>query len=223
MKGSLHIIIYSLAMGLICSSLLTAAFVFTEPYVKANEEAAKQRNVFKVLGIDFDPEASHQVLQDIFDENVHEDTLGELTRYSYLDKADAKGNRETLAVAIGFNGPGMWKPIYGFLALDSSMTTIQGITFYKQEETPGLGGEIVKDFFTERFIGKRIFIEGEDGEKDIIGIRLLRGGATADNEVDAITGATGTCKKVEEMLNKTIAEIVANRQAAGQPEEGDNE
>ena len=118
----------------------------------------------------------------------------------------------------------MWNPIKGFLALDSSLTTIQGITFYKQEETPGLGGEIVKDFFTERFIGKRIFIEGEDGEGDIIGIDLLRGGgATADNEVDAITGATGTCKKVEEMLNKTIAEIVANRQAAGQPEEGDNE
>ena len=98
----------------------------------------------------------------------------------------------------------MWGPIRGFLALEADMRTIRGVTFHEQEETPGLGGEIASVWFQEQFKGK--VIELPDGER---GIHIRRGGgASGPNEVDAITGATMTSKKVEVMLNAVIERIL---------------
>jgi Na+-transporting NADH:ubiquinone oxidoreductase subunit C len=93
--------------------------------------------------------------------------------------------------------------VEGLLALEPDMKTIRGVTFYKQEETPGLGGEIGSAWFQQQFKGKSIMA----GPKP--GIRIIRGGAkSAPDAVDAITGATMTSEKVQAMLNRTIAQIV---------------
>ena len=47
------------------------------------------------------------------------------------------------------------------------------------------------------------------------GIRIVRDGASEANEVDAITGATMTCEKVEAMLNATIRRIMKERSSHG--------
>ena len=39
-------------------------------------------------------------------------------------------------------GMGLWGTMYGFVAIDKDLNTIQGLTFYKHKETPGLGAEI---------------------------------------------------------------------------------
>ncbi len=85
------------------------------------------------------------------------------------------------------------------------MKTIRAISFYKHEETPGLGGEIGASWFQDQVKGK--LIEDSDGNP---GMRV-QSGASESNEVDAITGATMTCDKVEDMLNITIANIIKNR------------
>jgi Na+-transporting NADH:ubiquinone oxidoreductase subunit C len=106
-------------------------------------------------------------------------------------------------VAVPFAGQGLWGPIKGFLALKPDLKTIHGVTFHEQEETPGLGGEIGADWFRDQFKGKSI--EDAQGKR---GIRIRRGGgATGPNEVDAITGATMTSERVEEMLNAAVARI----------------
>ena len=106
-----------------------------------------------------------------------------------------------------FAGPGLWGPIKGFLALDPKITKIQGITFYEQEETPGLGGEIVKPSFRDKFVG--LVIRDEAGNPGII---IKNGGEAAVNKVDGISGATMTCDKVQEMLNEAIKSIVEEKQ-----------
>jgi Na+-transporting NADH:ubiquinone oxidoreductase subunit C len=84
------------------------------------------------------------------------------------------------------------------------MRTIRGITFYEQEETPGLGGEIDSESFRKQFEGKKIV-----DETGRAGIVISGGGQKhAVNEVDAITGATMTCEKVEAILNTVIERIV---------------
>ena len=88
------------------------------------------------------------------------------------------------------------------MCLKNDLRTIYGLSFYKQEETPGLGGEISADGFRDQFQGKVVATDTE------IGIRIVRDGADADNEVDAISGATMTCDKVEAMLNELIAVMV---------------
>ena len=84
------------------------------------------------------------------------------------------------------------------------MTEIVGVTFYEQEETPGLGGEIIKPRFREPFIGKKI--------KDAAGkpgIEIVAPGSKLnDNQVHGISGATITSDKVQNMINAVIKKVV---------------
>ena len=201
MKGSLYTIMYAALLGIFCASLLTAASSFTKPYYEANKEAEKILNILAALKVPFEAGASAIELSEVYEANVKEETKGDMIFYAYspADRAD-----ETLAVVVEFAGPGLWGPVKGFLALEPDMKTIRGLTFYQQEETPGLGGEIVTEGFRSQFSGKQIV--GEDGTPGIV----IKGtGSTAVNQVDAITGATMTCDKVQEMLNITIEKIIA--------------
>lgn len=199
MKGSLYTLGYAGVLGTICALLLTAAADFTQPYKKANADAERNRNILNVLQVPYSPEVSARELIEIFETNVGPKYLGELQCYRY-----PKGSGKAETVAVAFEGAGLWGPIKGFLALGPDMRTIRGLTFYQQEETPGLGGEIASAWFVKQFQGKKIV--DASGKVGIV----IKGGSEkrAVNEVDAITGATMTCEKVEAMLNSVIEKIV---------------
>ena len=207
MKDSLHTLLYAVVLGLICATALTAVDRFTADRKEANAKAEKIRNILGVLGVPFNSDASSEELVKIYNDNVSEKPLGELTTYAYRSSG-SKSDVEV--VAVPFAGPGLWGPIKGFLALDMDKETIVGITFYEQEETPGLGGEIVSPSFRRQFEGKTIRdIKGNPG------ILIRRGGAKYPNGVNAMTGATMTCDKVEAMLNIVINRIVQERDKHG--------
>jgi Na+-transporting NADH:ubiquinone oxidoreductase subunit C len=207
-KDNVKTIVYAAVLGLVCASLLTGAGRLAAPYRKANELAEEVRNILAVLGVPFAQDASSQELVEIYQRNVRLQQRGELTLYIYADPV-AEG--EVQAMAVPFVGQGLWGPVRGFLALEPDMKTIRGVSFYHQEETPGLGGEIGSAWFQEQFKGK--LIEDPEGR---LGIRVARGeGPRAPNEVDAISGATMTSQKVEEMLNAAIALIRKERGGYG--------
>ncbi len=195
---------YAGVLGTVCSLLLTAAASFTKPYRQANAEAEKNRNILNVLQIQYPAKSPSQELVKIFEDSVTLEQKGALTMYRYVPPRDS-GNKETVAVA--FEGPGLWGPVKGFLALDKDMRTIRGITFYEQEETPGLGGEIAESWFQEQFVGKSIVDQA--GHPGII---ISSSEPEAPNKVDAISGATMTCDKVQAMLNEAIKRIVEENQ-----------
>jgi len=189
MKDFLHTLVYSIALGVICATALTAASRLTADLQKANKEAEKARNVMKVLGItDFDKYSE-----------VTKSQVNGIPAYKYNHPTDGP------LTAVEFSGPGLWGPIHGLLCLKADMDTIYAISFYEQEETPGLGGEIGTEDFRSRFRGKRT--TSATGGRGIV---LRRTGAVGPNEVDAITGATMTCNKVESMLNLLIKELNKN-------------
>lgn len=204
MKNNVYTLLYAGVLGTVCSLLLTAVASFTAPYQQANAKAEKNRNILGVLEVQYSPGSSSQELVKIFEDNVRQEQMGGLEMYRYVPPQDS-GNKET--VAVGFEGPGLWGPVKGFLALDKDMRTIRGITFYEQEETPGLGGEIASDWFREQFVGKSIFDEAGSP-----GIIISSSEGEAPNKVDAISGATMTCDKVQAMLNETIKGIVQEKQ-----------
>lgn len=45
-------------------------------------------------------------------------------------------------IILPMHGNGLWSVMYGFVAIRPDGNTINGITYYEQGETPGLGGEI---------------------------------------------------------------------------------
>jgi Na+-transporting NADH:ubiquinone oxidoreductase subunit C len=195
-KGSLYTLVYAAVLGLVCAFALTAMDQFTGPRKAANARAEEVRNILGVLDISVDPGASTDDLLGVFDENVAEEESGGRVFYTY--EHPEKG----LLRAVAFAGPGLWGPVEGFLCFEEDMRTISAVSFYKHEETPGLGGEISSTAFTGQFAG--LSVVGADGS---LGIRVV-GGADGPNEVDAISGATMTSDKVEDMLNRVIAEVV---------------
>jgi len=202
-KGSAYTLFYAAALGCVCALLLTAAASFTAPYKEDNAKAEEARNVLLALKVPLPEKTTSADVLKIREENVQEKKHGEIATYVY---APASEGGKTLAVAMRFSGPGLWGPVKGFLALEPDMRTIRGITFYEQEETPGLGGEIVQPWFRDQFVGKKIV--GEDGKPGII---IKVGGQDAPNKVDGISGATLTCDKVQAMLTEAAKSIVEEK------------
>ena len=200
MKNNLYTLIYAGILGSVCASLLTGAAIFTKPLREANADAEKKENILNVLEVPFDEAVSAKELLAVFDSKVIDETSEKLEMYRFVPE---QGSAGVETVAIAFEGPGLWGAIKGFLALQPDMRTIRGITFYEQEETPGLGGEIVSEGFRQHFTGKSIV--NERGEAGII---IGKEGKNAPNGVDAITGATMTCDKVQAMLNDVIKRMV---------------
>jgi Na+-transporting NADH:ubiquinone oxidoreductase subunit C len=191
---------YAGILGAVCAFLLTATAQFTYPYKQANASAEMISNILTILKVSVEADADSRRLIEIFKTNVFEEEKGDLMIYSYRPA----GQAYVEAVAFPFSGPGLWGQIKGFLVLESDLKTIRGINFYEQEETPGLGGEISSDWFQIQFAGKSIV---DQSGKARITISKSEGKAE-QNQVDTITGATMTCEKVENMLNKVIDTIV---------------
>ncbi len=208
MKDNIHTLVYAMLLGLTCATALTGVDRFTADRKKANAEAEKMRNVLGVLGVPHDSDAPSAELVKIYKENVKPEKLGEMMTYAYTPKEGE--NAGVQIVAYPFAGPGLWGPVKGFLAMNMDKETITGITFYQQEETPGLGGEIASKAFRQQFVGKTIRdIKGNPG------ILIKSNGGKALNGVDAITGATMTCDKVQTMLNDVIKRIAQKRDKDG--------
>jgi len=196
MKNSIYTLFFATVCGLVSAAILAGVGLSTQARREANMRAEKHRHVMQVLGLSTEGLGS-AALEKEFKQDVHPDQVGDLQIYSV-------GTGKKKVTAIAFAGPGLWGPIEGYLALDPDMRTIHGITFYKQEETPGLGGEIGAQWFQQQFVGKSII--GPNGKP---GIKLVGGHkASGDNEVDAISGATLTSGKVQDMLNQIIEKIV---------------
>jgi Na+-transporting NADH:ubiquinone oxidoreductase subunit C len=121
-------------------------------------------------------------------------------RFPVYQMEDASGN--VTGVAIPVIGKGLWSTLRGYFALEDDLSTVAGITFYDEKETPGLGAEIKKPWFQANFIGKKIY----DENGTLTPIKVVKGKAAdkmpdkLDHAVDGIQGATITCDGVNKML-----------------------
>ncbi len=95
-------------------------------------------------------------------------------------------------VIVPIYGSGLWSTMYGFLALESDMNTVSGITFYEHAETPGLGGEIDNPIWKDSWVGKKKIYRGEG-----VALSIVKGGAKGDHQIDSLSGASLTSRGVE--------------------------
>jgi Na+-transporting NADH:ubiquinone oxidoreductase subunit C len=102
-------------------------------------------------------------------------------------------------VVLPVYGYGLWNEIWGFIALQSDFSTVQGVKFEHKGETPGLGARIAESDVQDRFKGKSIF----DNEV-IASIQMMKGEnndySSQPHKVDGMSGATLTAKGVNNML-----------------------
>jgi Na+-transporting NADH:ubiquinone oxidoreductase subunit C len=98
-------------------------------------------------------------------------------------------------------GNGMWSMLRGYIALDSDLNTIAGMTFYEQNETPGLGDQITHGHWLEQWQGRQIYDDQGNLRFRVSEGVVQPGSATAQFEVDALTGATVTANAVTGLVH----------------------
>lgn len=125
--------------------------------------------------------------------------------YKYLDD-----NGSVNAYIFPVYGNGLWNNIYGYIALESDLNTIKGVSFGHIQETPGLGARIGDSEIQERYVGKKIFDDGGT----LVSVSMLKGekgdpSLFGPHEVDGMSGATLTAKGVNSMLQAYLTDYEA--------------
>ncbi len=114
-------------------------------------------------------------------------------------------NGELQEVVIPIQGMGLWAMMYGYVALESDLNTVKGITFYRHAETPGLGAEVDNPKWKDLWPNRMIY--GPDGSVEI---QVIKGPAAppeqAPYEVDGLSGATFTSNGVTNALQFWLGE-----------------
>lgn len=106
---------------------------------------------------------------------------------------------------VPMQGAGLWGPIGAYLALEADLTTIYGVAFSHEKETPGLGAEIDRPLFEDRYKGKKIY--GDGGKLEPVAVLRGSGNDTAamPHAVDGLTGATITLNGVSQMFRDELS------------------
>ncbi|MBQ9827680.1 MAG: RnfABCDGE type electron transport complex subunit G [Lachnospiraceae bacterium] len=163
--------------------LVVIALVITSVLAYVNSITADRIND---LAIEKENEARAEVLPeaDGFTEktvtvNGEEKTYYESTNGTgYVFLTSGKGYGGAVNVMTGISADG----------------AVSGVKITEQNETPGMGQKALKDEFTDQY--KKAVPEN--------GFTVVKNGASADNEIDAITAATITSKAVTNAVNEAI-------------------
>jgi Na+-transporting NADH:ubiquinone oxidoreductase subunit C len=121
-----------------------------------------------------------------------------MPKFMVLYRVLEKGR--TIKYILPVYGKGLWSTMYGFIALDTDLTTIQGFTFYEHGETPGLGGEVDNPRWKQIWVGKQAYdAEGR------VQIRVIKGrvdpsAPEARFQIDGLSGSTLTTRGVDNLV-----------------------
>jgi Na+-transporting NADH:ubiquinone oxidoreductase subunit C len=117
----------------------------------------------------------------------------------------AEGNPESVeSYILPVYGAGLWDEIWGYVALQTDLTTIEGVTFSHKGETPGLGARITSRDVQERYQGKEIY--DESGNLQSVYMQKGEGKDYSgdSHKVDGLSGATITANGVNNMLKNYL-------------------
>lgn len=171
--------------------------------IQLNEETRTSRQLLEILDIPVPPGSSPQAIREIELKRVKSGNFGKGHIYAAFDET---GSIERYAFPI--SGKGLWGPIQGLLAIDGTLSRIDGVIFTSHTETPGLGARIDEKWFRDQFSGADL---SSQPVKDKF-LRVESGSADQKNRFDAISGATITSKSVENMLNNQIKKILSEKE-----------
>lgn len=127
--------------------------------------------------------------------NADEDIAGIRRRSNQLPVYLVRNDQHEIEMFIlPIHGSGVWSMMYAFLAVKPDGNTIRAFAYYRQGETPGIGGEIQNPNWSRHFAGRQLF-----DAQGMPALRLVQGGASPDDihGVDGLTGATLTIQGVQ--------------------------
>lgn len=197
----IYSVVYMFLLTFFFTAMVSGIYEINRERIAINEEIKLQKVILEVLGIVVPAETPAARIQRIFRERVEVEKGEERIIY----RGFSEDGKTLIGYAFPLSGPGFWGPIYGIMAIGPQLERVMGIAFYRHNETPGLGGRIAEDWFEEQFKGKRLLPVG--GDERYFSFRPP-GTAKAENEVDSITGATGTSRAVERLIDRNVKDYL---------------
>lgn len=213
----LKVILFMVVLAGVFGAGITAISLYSKPIIEANNAYLKQKAQAELFGLcDVKTTPKKEIVDIVKSRVVIEDdyctdpvsgkTFRLYTAYKTADK------NEVQAYAFEYRGIGFWAPIEGLLAVNTEMTKTIGMIVTQQAETPGLGGRIEEDFFTQPFrdgitITKPANENGQYIYMATGGNRASQGAPQYGREFDAITGATQTSMAMERTLQNDVAQF----------------
>jgi len=211
MESNKYTVTFATVICVLLSILLSVTYVSLKDRQDLNRKIDQQKNILIAAGIEVE---SNDKVVSTFNKSV--DSLY-LDRKGNIVKNDLDNQVNHLPIykivvdgkvssyVYPAQGVGLWSTLYGYVAVKPNGSTIVGLTFYKEAETPGLGAEITKSWFRDNFVNKEIC----KGDK-VVGITVVKGKARdhvnykSDKEhmVDGISGATITGNGVTSMMKR---------------------
>jgi Na+-translocating ferredoxin:NAD+ oxidoreductase subunit G len=176
MKENIRLGAILLIITAIAGLLLGAAHSVTLEPIAKQEQMTKATAMREILPKAQDFKVKEVALEGVIKE-VNEGTAsGKLSGYAI--KVAPKGYGGAVELMVGISTEGK----------------VEGIKVLSHSETPGLGANASQPKFSGQFAGKPI-------AKDLV---VVKKAPSADNEIEAITGATITSKAVTNGVNEAI-------------------
>jgi len=197
MKRRLYSIAFMFVLTFFFAAVVSAVKVHNEERIQTNQQVKLQRIILKVLGVPVEEKAPNREVIQAFERRVKPiEAKGHTLYVGY-----SEDGRSITGYAFPVGGAGFWGPVYGMVSVDPQASRLLGIAFYRHSETPGLGARITEPWFTKQFAGLPLF--PVEGDKKIFYLKPA-GPGKGPNELDAITGATGTSRAVEAFVNRDL-------------------
>ncbi len=230
--SNLYTIVFAAGMVIVVGTILAYLAFSLAPAIGENMRLEKQQNILYAMGVHENDDAgsvnfvstdkvAEEFSKYIVDQLVIEGGKITSDKEAYLIDlkkemaAGKNGEVQRLPLFIGEKegkkfyiipmlGTGLWDAVWGFVALDNTLT-VQGVFFDHKAETPGLGANINQRYFMDDFTGETI-LKGTN----IVGIGVVKGNNDPkndikdDNEVDAMAGATITGDGISAMIKKSL-------------------
>lgn len=217
MSDQLKSILFTAAVALACSLLLTGAASGLKERRLRNVAVDRQKNILKAVGlITLDQKITADQIEQRYAENIRCYTLDGAGRI-VDNKAGSDGlpvcfyvkDGKPDAYILPVDSRGLWGKIHGYMAIENDGETVAGFSVYSHNETPGLGGEIEKPWFQKNFVGKKIV----DQNGNFVSVGIAKGKVAEvmakdrqANYVDGISGASLTGKFLTGGLKDNLIE-----------------
>lgn len=218
-NSNLYTFIFAIVMVIVVAAALAFTATSLKPLQADNVRKEKMQNILSTIGVDVSRDEAAKSFDQFVKERLALNADGTVNESVDAFKVDlmketkkpseqqaypiyiAEKEGKTFYVVPLF-GAGLWKEIWGYVALDSDKNTIIGASFDHAGETPGLGAEINQSWYEDQYIGKTIF----DESNNFVSVKAVKGGAKPGDMhgVDAISGGTITSDGVSAMLEERL-------------------
>jgi Na+-transporting NADH:ubiquinone oxidoreductase subunit C len=224
-QSNLYIVLYAAILTVVCGGVLAWASEGLKEKQQANIDLETKKNILsavielkegedvaalynkkvKAMVVDFQGNVKTEIKpKDVVIAAEYKKPADQrlLPVYEFKSETDST---KTEFVVVPVYGYGLWNNIWGFVALQSDLNTVQGVKFQHAGETPGLGARIESDADVQnRYKGKTFY----DGDK-LVSVTMMKGEGNDwsddKHKVDGMSGATLTAKGVNNMLKDYIA------------------